>query len=221
MRPMKEFIKKVAYRSPLLSKWSAPSYPYKVNPAQLSFLCEAISNTRGSSGSILEIGVAKGDTSVFLLEHLRTTADTRTVYFLDTFAGFTDESINHEVDVRGKAVDDYDAFRYGEEGVFSRNLTRLGYENFRTVKGDAARQDYTRFAPIDVALLDIDLYQPTREILDHLWENLATPGYICVDDCMADTPWDGSLQAYNEFVENKGLQPRIVGQKGGVILRKN
>src|ERR1700733_11827099 len=115
MRPMKEFIKKVAYRYPLLSKWSAPSYPYKVNPAQLSFLCEAISNTRGSSGSILEIGVAKGDTSVFLLEHLRTTADTRTVYFLDTFAGFTDESINHEVDVRGKAVDDYDAFRYGEE----------------------------------------------------------------------------------------------------------
>ncbi len=186
----------------------------------MSFLCEAITKTRGASGAILEIGVAKGDTSVFLLEHLRTTADARKVYFLDTFSGFTSDSVSYEVDVRGMSSDDYDVFRYGDERVFARNLRRLGYENFETVKGDAAQIDYSKFAPIDVVLLDIDLYKPTREILGRLWNNMATPGYICVDDCMAGTPWDGSLQAYQEFLAEKKLQSHIVGQKGGIVVKQ-
>ena len=214
-----EFFKKFAYRAPMLSKWVAPKYPYKINPAQLSFLCEAITKTRNDSGAILEIGVAKGDTSVFLLEHLRTTGDPRRIYFLDTFSGFTSESVEYEVGVRGMSPANYEVFRYGDEHLFAQNLKRLGYHNFQTVKGDAARIDYSRFAPIDVVLIDIDLYKPTRETLARLWDNMAKPGYICVDDCMPGTPWDGSLQAYQEFVTEKKLESHIVGQKGGTIVK--
>ena len=216
----KELTKKLAYRIPALAKWTGPAYRYKITPAQLSFLCNGIAETKGSHGAILEIGVAKGDTSAFLLEHLKTTADSRTIYFLDTFSGFTEESIVHEVNVRGKGAGAYEAFRYGDEKIFVQNLERLGYTNFKTLRGDASTLDYSQFGSIDVVLLDIDLYQPTKRILERLWDHMAVPGFICVDDCKGETEWDGSLEAYLEFMSVKGLQPEVVGGKGGIIVKR-
>jgi hypothetical protein len=37
--------------------------------------------------------------------------------------------------------------------------------------------------PIAFCLLDIDLYQPTRDVLPHLYDALAPGGMIVVDDC--------------------------------------
>jgi len=215
-----EIAQKFVYRLPSLSRWVAPRYRYKISPGELSFLCEAMTATSGSSGSILEIGVARGETSAFSLEHLRTTNDPRRVFFLDTFSGFTEDSIEYEVGVRGKQKKSYGAFRYGDEEIFARNLRVRGYENFTTVKGDASALDFAQFAPIDVVLLDIDLYVPTKSVLEKIWPHLATPGYICVDDCQGDTQWDGAFQAYQEFILSKGLDAKVVGGKGGVIIKR-
>jgi len=217
---IKEFAKWMAYRAPVISKLVAPSYPYGIDPAQLSFLCDAISKTRGQ-GSILEIGVARGNTSVFILEHLRTTGDPRNVFFLDTFSGFTDESIDYEVNVRSKPREYYSGFRYGHEAVFRRNLRRLGYGRFETVKCDASKIDYAGFAPISVVLLDIDLYLPTKAALNGIWPHMTTPGFICIDDCKDGMEWDGSLQAYLEFLNEQGLEPKFIGNKGGVIVKSS
>jgi hypothetical protein len=216
-----ELAKKVAYRIPVLAKWLGPRYRYKITPSQLAFLCDAITETKESGGAILEIGVAKGDTSAFLLEHMASTGDTRTIYFLDTFSGFSEDSIEHEVKQRGKDQSDYGAFRYGDEKIFANNLSRLGYTNFKTVRGDASALDYSQFGPIAVVLLDIDLYKPTKAILEKLWDKMTTPGFICVDDCKPDKKWDGSLAAYNEFMAARQLPTRIVGGKGGVIIKKS
>ena len=214
-----ETFKKVAYRTPGLSHIFAPRYPYKINPGQLSFLCEAITSSREAGGCILEIGVAKGDTSVFLLEHMRTTGEARTIHFLDTFNGFTSDSINYEVTKRGKDKTAYDGFRYGDEAVFAKNLRRLGYGNFKTVAADASKLDYGQFGPISVVLLDVDLYLPTQEILERVWPCMTSPGFICVHDRNNDTAWDGSHQAYLEFAREVGFDPKYVGGNGGVIIK--
>lgn len=216
---MKALLQKIAYRAPILSRIFSPAYPFKVSPGQLAFLCDAIDATREVGGAILEIGVARGSTSVFLLEHMRTRGDDRTIYLLDTFSGFTGESIRHEVEQRGKDDKSYNAFRYGDEAIFCRSLHRLGYRNFATVAGDASKVDYGRFGPISVVLLDIDLYLPTKLILEAVWPHLTSPGFICIDDCLANTPWDGSLEAYSEFITAHGLEHRIVGNKGGALSK--
>ena len=197
----------------------APSYPYKLNPGQISAMVELIDATRGTGASIAEIGVAQGDTSVFLLEHLRTTGDERPLFLFDTFGGFTPDSVDVEVSRRGKAVGEYEAFRYSDEGRFRRNLQRAGYENFRLVKGDASAFEWSTIAPIGAVLLDIDLYQPTIVTLKAIWPHLVPAGGIVVDDCLPDTPWDGSLQAYEEFIAANGLPFERVGHKGALVRK--
>jgi O-methyltransferase len=195
----------------------APKYNYKVDPGQLSALLNFIDATKSSNAAIAEIGVAKGGTSVFLLEHLATTGDERTLHLFDTFSGFTDHSVEHEVHSRKKVKRDYDAFRYGDEDRFRLNLLELGYNRFRTIKGDAATFDWSSLRPIGAVLLDIDLYQPTIDVLNAVYPHLVEGGGIVLDDCLANTPWDGSLQAYEEFISRHGLPFERVGRKGAIV----
>lgn len=213
-------IKYVLYRAPILSKVMAPRYNYKVNPGQIAALINLINDTRDSGGVIVEIGVAKGDTSAFILEHMKTTDDLRKVYFFDTFEGFTAESINYEVNVRGKSPVFFNAFKYGNEAIFRRNLTSAGYSNFIIQRGDAANFDWSTLGRVGAVLLDIDLYKPTIEVLNQIWPYIVEGGGIVVDDCLAGTPWDGSLQAYEEFIAIQHLPFRRVGKKGGLLVRE-
>ncbi|MCV7212063.1 TylF/MycF/NovP-related O-methyltransferase [Mycolicibacterium canariasense] len=214
---LQESAKSAIYRAPVLQRLMAPKYPYKINPGQLAAMLGFIDTTRGSGALVAEIGVAQGDTSIFLLEHLATTDDDRTLHLFDTFNGFTEDSIDHEVQARQKSRSDYDAFRYGDERIFQRNIRKAGYHNFRTIKGDAARFDWSAVGPIGAVLLDIDLYRPTIDVLNAVYPRLVPGGGIVLDDCRAGTPWDGSLQAYEEFISAHGLPFERVGGKGAVI----
>jgi hypothetical protein len=212
-----EFGKRVIYNSPLLNRIMSPKYPYKLDPGQLCAMVNFIDTTRSSASIIAEVGVAHGDTSVFLLEHLARSADERALYLFDTFEGFTERSIEHEVRVRNKNPKEYDKFRYGDEQRFRQNLSRLGYKRFETVKGDASIVDWGALPPIAAILLDVDLYQPTIDLLEAVYPRLVPGGGIVVDDCLAGTPWDGSLQAYEEFISSYGLPFERVGEKGALI----
>ena len=214
-----EFIKYVTYRTPVLRRAMAPRYRYKVTPGQIAALIGLIDASREAGGAVVEIGVAQGDTSALILEHLKTTGDQRTVHLFDTFEGFTDESIDFEVTARGKRRSSLNAFRYGDEAIFSRNLRSAGYDAFETHKGDAAKFDWSALGPVGAVLLDIDLYKPTIEILTAIWPHITPGGGVVVDDCLAGTPWDGSLQAYNEFTAAHGLPFKLVGQKGGLLVK--
>jgi len=136
---------------------------------------------------VVEICVARGDTSVFLLEHLRTKGDSRSLLLFNTFTGFASESVRIELFERGKNHDEYDKFQYGDERLLCRNLRGAGYERFRTYKGDTSTFDWSRVAPVGAVLLDIGLYLPTKRILEAIYPHLCPGGGIVVDDCFADT----------------------------------
>ncbi len=215
---MKELMKRLIYRNSLMKKSFWPKYPYKISPGQLSTLLGLIDATEGEGSAVMEIGVARGDTSVFLLEHLRNSDSHRPVFFLDTFSGFTDESIEVEIQ-RGKPRKALKIFRYGNKDIFSRSLHAAGYSDFTVVEGDAAKFDYSKAAPIGVVLLDIDVYLPTLSCLHEIWPHLSDSGGIVVDDCLPNSLWDGSLQAVEEFCADVGVEPTRVGGKG-LLIRK-
>jgi hypothetical protein len=103
------------------------------------------------------------------MEHLRTIGDDRPLNLIDTFNGFTQQSVDYEIHNRKKIKSDLMAFRYGNQQIFEKTLHERGYRNFRIFKGDAAAFDYSELAPIAVVLLDIDLYMPTKAALDRIW----------------------------------------------------
>ena len=62
----------------------------------------ASESSAGNKGCIVEVGVARGMTSVFLLQHMRHLRDNRTYFCMDTFAGFVQKDVDYEVKFRHK-----------------------------------------------------------------------------------------------------------------------
>ena len=95
-----------------------------------------------------------------------------------------------------------------------------GFENVTSIKGDIKSIDLAAQVPaIAFALLDVDLYQPTRAALAQVWPLLASGGLVVIDDCRTDHAFDGAHQAWSEFITSHGLVSKIVENKLA-ILRK-
>jgi O-methyltransferase len=217
-----ELAKRIAYRSKWLNFLTRPRFPlYGMQPAQLAWLVNKMDDTRRENkkpGAIVEVGVGLGMTTVFLLEHMKMSQDTRTYYCIDTFGGFLERDIAFEEKQRGKQRLEMEGrFTYNKKEVFERNLHKAGYSNHVVLRADACSMDFSTIAPIDVMLLDVDLFLPTKAVLDQIMKSLNARAYIMVDDCQPNSLWDGSDQAYNEFVQSQARPRVIVGTKGGVF----
>ena len=219
-----EFLKKyIGYRLvsrfPYVRDYVLPSHRFGIDPIQLACLVRLIENTRTEGGLVCEIGVGVGHTSVFLLEHLRSTGNPAEVILVDTFDGFTEGSIEYEVRNRDKNRSEIDVFKYGSAKLFEANIRRLGYDRFTVIAEDCQVVDGEALGPIAVALLDVDLYVPTKRTLERIWPNIVSGGGCLVDDCREGGPWDGAYQAYSEFVDEHQLPFLPVGRKGGLLVK--
>ncbi len=216
----KDFVvKQLMYRLP--PRLGGTKYRFGIDPAELACLVRVIDENKdsGKRGAVCEIGVDCGRTSIFLLEHMRSTGNSAPVAFVDTFSGFTQRSITYEVLQRGKKRSEIDRFKSGSPVLFERHLRRLGYDNFKIIVGDCEDVDWKSIAPIAVVLLDVDLYLPTKNTLEKIWPYIIPGGACLVDDCKEGGPFDGALQAYSEFIKKRHLPFIRVGNNGG-LLRK-
>lgn len=209
-------VKRIVYRVPVLRNPMLPDYRYWVDPGELAAMVELIDATRGR-GAVVEIGVGRGDTSVFFLEHLRTTADPRRIVFVDTFSGFTKEDIDYEVARRDKRAQEISDYSYGSARIFNRSLARLGYTNYRVIESDCTKVDWEEIGPVGAVFLDVDLYLPTAETLEAIWPLIVPGGGVVIDDCVEPAWCDGALQACREFSQRHGLRVHRAGGKGAVL----
>lgn len=210
-------VKRVAYRLPIIRIPLRPTYPYWVTPGTLATIVGLISRTETRGGSVVEVGVGRGLTSVFLLEHLKATGDPRSLILIDTFTGFTETDIDYELRNRNRKRSDLSDFSYGDPGVLRGDLNRLGYSNHRIIVGDCARVDWAEIGPIAAMLLDVDLYAPTKAALEGAWPHLLPGGGIVVDDCIANHWANGSLEACNHFIRARGLPCTPVDGKARLV----
>lgn len=217
MHAMLQVAKRITYRNRLLHWLSRPRYEYNVEPAELAFLINVIDRTRHLDGKIAEIGVARGMTTVFLNEHLTSIGDPRPYLCVDTFSGFTDGDVAYEVSRRGKRASVYNGFTYLDREVFARDLAP--YERVVVMQQDCNLLTAADLGPVSVALLDVDLYQPTLHALGVLFEVLQPGGIILVDDVKPGSIYDGAHAAYEEFCRLRGLSQHIVGTKGGALFK--
>jgi len=216
-----QWVKRAAFRWPVLRDFSRPRYSYNIYPSQLSWLCHAITATRDNSGGcIVEVGCARGMTTAFLLAHMNNIGDQRPYICVDTFEGFTPADVQFEVNQRGKRLQDYRGFSYNDAAIFHRNIGKCGYGNHRTIKGDVGAFDWTKIPPVDVMLLDVDLYAPTKAALESSIARWSSDAHIMVDDVASDHIYDGAGYAYREFCDSHGFAATVVGTKGGVILAR-
>ncbi len=214
-RPICALAKKLAFR---YTRLGVPDYPYIVEPIELATLVGELERVRRLPGAILEVGVAWGQTTRFLCEHLVASGrSSERFYAIDTFASFCPKDVEFEVNHRGKTREEVSGFGYLDFAIWKRNFRK--FEFLTAVKADCSTFDYSLIAPIKLAFLDVDLYLATRSALQKIYPHLAEDGVILVDDVMEPSRWDGANQAYNEFCEESGLPVQLIGNKMGVIRK--
>ncbi len=209
-------------RSPL--KWRfLPRYAYYFTAAQLCFLCECLARTRNVAGCIVEVGVAGGETTLFLNNYLDAVKIDKDYFALDTFAGFVQEDVELEVTQRGKRVAPYTGvygFQVNKKSWFDAAMRLNRVTRVRAIQADVNEFDFRTLGAIAFCLLDVDLYRPMKKALGQVYEQLSVGGLMVADDCSsADARFDGALQAYQEFMRALGKSEQIVFDKLGVVTK--
>ena len=169
-------------------------------------------------GVICEFGVQWGATLATLI-NLRGMYEPfnygRHIFGFDTFEGF---ATVHDKDGGHSSVGDY-ATAQGYEGVLEEILALHESFNpvphirkFSLVKGDAsatAKQwlDDNPHAIVGMLILDMDVYQPTYDVLTLLRPRL-TKGSLLVFDELSAPDWPGETRALDEAIGLAGLRLR-------------
>jgi len=214
-----KLLKEIVFNSPF-KNFFLSRYFYNFSPPQLCFLCQCIEDTKNTEGAISEIGCAMGSTTVFLNKYMDAQNIEKKYFAIDTFAGFVAEDIEYEADKRGKSKKLYKGFQANKKKWFDGTMQLNNFTRVFSIQADVNKFDLTSLGPISFALVDVDLYRPMKKSLKELYQKLSPGGIIVVDDCdPSNTLWDGSDQAYKEFLKEIDQPVNIVHKKLGVIHR--
>ena len=217
---IKEFLKKIAFRYTTLGK---PSYPYNIEPSQLSKLINLLDELKENEGNFAEIGVARGQTTLFLSRHIKSTnylkySKNFKYYAIDTFSSFMKDDLNYEIDNRGKTLKELKGFSYNSYEKWKDNFKCFDF--VKPIKADCSDFDYASIAPLKLVFLHVDLYLPTKNALNKIFKNMIKGGYILIDDVREHSKYDGAYQAYMEYCSEQNIKPLIIGTKCGLIKKE-
>lgn len=175
-------------------------------------------------GSIVELGVSRG-VSFFsfhkFLEIFLPMDTSKKVYGFDSFEGLSDfndkdgATTNDELSdkrmggwssqsVEGELFELADLFN--GDNVLARERSRL-------IKGRVQESlipflESTPGVRINLLHFDMDLYEPTKYALEHLWD-LVVPGGVVVFDEYGLPPWGGEATAFDEFCKERNIKVQL------------
>ena len=174
--------------------------------------------SRDVPGSIVECGVFQGAGLLFydkLVEIFCSGDRWKKVYGFDTFDGFA------QIDEKNKTNQKKDGTVFTQvhkSGYSSKSFLPVlekfvelhhkesftpGFERIKLYPGDVAKT-FPRFKKecggerISLLVLDMDLYQPTKIALEHLYERVTPSGIIVLDE-YSHTRWPGEVRAFDKF----------------------
>jgi O-methyltransferase len=216
IKQIKELGKTLVFRYTPIGR---PKYEYNLEPIQLAEIINQIERLKNSNGNILEVGVARGMTTKFVLTHLRLNGGLSSGKYiaLDTFKSFPDDDLSYEVNKRGKKLWQLKGFSYISLKSWTRNFR--GVNALQIEESDCKVFDYKKISPIKFALIDVDLYLPTLAALEGIFNELIPGGAILIDDCKDDVLYDGAYSALKRFLANNKLDYRKIGTKGALIIK--
>jgi len=140
--------------------------------------------TRGVPGDLLEAGVWRGGTTIFMRAVLQALGDTdRRVWVADSFQGLPVPDPGQHPPDASLALD-HPMLSVGLEEVRA-NFAKYGLLDDQVCFLEGWFCDTLSTAPVDqlaVIRLDGDLYESTMDALNALYPRLAVGGYVIIDD---------------------------------------
>ncbi len=179
---------------------------------------EIYKNIINKPGVVMEFGVESGAT-LSLLAKLRGIYEpynfSRKIIGFDTFSGFSENLLEEETNLGWKKGD------YGTPLNFEKALEKIllleeqlsplsHVKKFELVKGDASKsiKKYLKNNPqtvISMAIFDMDIYKPTKDVLNSIKDRLFK-GSVLVFDELNDKVFPGETMALLEVMGLTNLE---------------
>jgi O-methyltransferase len=216
----KQSIKELLFNSPLKPVvFHVYERTYMFSPQQLTYLTRCIEATRDLPGAIVEIGCAKGHTTVFLNKYMDHAKIEKPYICIDTFSGFTPSDADYEISSRHKRKDLSSNFRVNKKKWFDETMQLNGITRVCSYQGDINSFHLPNvLGEVSFCLIDVDLYLPVKSALRKVYPMMRN-GIVVIDDCQPENIYDGALEAYQEFIEEEKLPPRVLFKKLGVVTK--
>lgn len=172
---------------------------------KLQFLTNRLIETKNVPGDIVEAGIYQGGSLAIIV--MNSQRWNKQVCGYDTFEGLP-EVTAIDVHVKGE-------FCYNQLDTLKRKLPSVHF-----TKGYYPRSDHERTSKVSFAHLDMDLYEPTLQALNHLDGFLSQDAIVVLDDYK----WQncpGIEKAIVEFLASKpGRYKHKAGNDNQYALRR-
>jgi len=172
-------------------------------------------------GDLLEAGVWRGGTTIFMRALLRAYGDVRRkVWVADSFRGLPRPNVRRYPADRGYPLSSWRSLAVSLEEV------RENFRRFQLLDEQVAFLEgwfrdtlpAARIESLALLRLDGDLYESTQDTLVPLYSKLSSGGFVIVDDYYSAAP---CRQAVDDFRERNAIQDRLVRVDGcGAFWRK-
>lgn len=161
----------------------------------------------GLPGQIIECGVYKGASLIRFATYreILESPVSRKIIGFDAFGAFPAPDGGDDIDfVRRFEADGGDGI---SEDEMRKVLSQKGFQNFELIRGDVIEtipSYLERHSELKIALLhvDVDVYQPTVAILEHLFDRVVRGGVVVFDDYSTVA---GETNAVDEFLDGTSM----------------
>ena len=176
-------------------------------------------------GDVLEFGVYKGSSLIQFLsfreyyEHF----ESRSIVGFDAYGKFPDDV---KLDSDKSFINRFERGGHGiSESDLDMFLKKKNFSNYSLVNGDILNTlpDYLKNNPakrFSLIHIDVDVYEPTKCILENTWDKIVKGGIIVLDDYLLV---EGETKAVEEFIHNKNIsiQKLPYKYKPSFIIKKD
>ena len=181
------------------------------DPSRMAKLCahyELYKRVAGLAGAIVECGVFKGSSLMRWASFRRIfDADSRPIVGFDAFGAFPrtgSEAPADEQFIREFEAEAGDGFSQAEIEFYLKTKGIAGVELIAgdinlTVPAYVARKPELRIALLHI---DVDVYEPSKTILNHLCERVVSGGIVVLDDYGVI---EGETRAVDEYLAGRGI----------------
>ncbi len=160
-------------------------------------------------GDILEFGVFKGVSLIqwaSFREIFGRVSNQKIVGF-DTFAEFPKTSFEKDIKLREKFIAEAGLNSIDKAGL-EKILENKQFSNIKLVQGDILETvplylQENKEIKISLLHIDVDIYEPTKVILESFYDKVIEGGIIILDDYNV---FPGETHAVDEFFKNKDIQ---------------
>ena len=183
------------------------SAPGRLSKALAHFkLLEMVANIEGD---IFEFGVFKGASFCRFASYRKIlNLESKNLVGFDSFGEFPSTEFEEDKALREKFIDAAGLNSISTEDLLSFLENKNCSDNIELIKGDIVQtsSDYLINNPdqkICLLNLDVDIYEPTKTVLDNFYEKISTGGILILDDYLT---FPGETKAIEDFIQDKEIK---------------